>query len=74
MERHRVVQNFITREELTKVVNKKPTSLFATLGVILWALGAFVLIIPLVVFTLLTLFLFFPFWFLENKLKGEDNV
>ena len=43
MERHRVVQNFITKEELTKVVNKKPTS-------------------------------FFPFWFLENKLKGEDNV
>ena len=74
MERHRVVQNFITREELTKVVSKKPTSLSATLGVILWALGAFVLIIPLVVFTLLTLFLFFPFWFLENKLKGEDNV
>tara|TARA_A100001015_G_scaffold313461_1_gene420726 strand:- start:1715 stop:1924 length:210 start_codon:yes stop_codon:yes gene_type:complete len=69
-----VVQNFITREELSKVVNKKPTSLFATLGAIAWALGAFILIIPLVVFTLLMLFLFFPFWFLENKFKGEDNV
>jgi|MDSZ01.2.fsa_nt_gb hypothetical protein len=75
MGKNRVVQNFITKDELTKVVNdNKPTSFTATMGVLIWAIITPILILPFIVFTFIMIMLFYPFWFLENKLRGENNV
>ncbi len=66
------MKRIITKEELTKTLTKKPVQLFAGLGVLIWCLGAVILALPLVLYTLLIGIVFFPLWFIENKIKGED--
>ena len=66
-----MVQNFITREELTKVIYKKPTSLFAAMGALLWLFGVFIFLIPLIIYTFILLIIFSPFYYVETKMKGE---
>lgn len=66
-----MVQNFITREELTKVIYKKPASFFAAMGALLWVFGVFIFLIPLIIYTFILLIIFFPFYYVETKMKGE---
>tara|TARA_Y100000004_G_scaffold152071_1_gene175042 strand:- start:174 stop:377 length:204 start_codon:yes stop_codon:yes gene_type:complete len=66
-----VVQNFITREELTRVIHKKSTSFFAAMGALLWLFGVFLLFVPLIIYTFILLIIFFPFYYVETKMKGE---
>ena len=66
------MNKFITKEELTKTLTKKPMQLFAGLGVLIWLAGAVLLMLPLVLWTLAVAIVFYPWWFIENKIKGED--
>tara|TARA_Y100000992_G_C20909464_1_gene324784 strand:+ start:118 stop:318 length:201 start_codon:yes stop_codon:yes gene_type:complete len=63
---------YITKEELTKTLTRKPVQLFAGLGVLIWLTGAFLCMLPLVLWTLVIAIVFYPLWFVENKIRGED--
>ena len=71
MGENKVVQNFITKDELTKVIYKKPTSFFAAMGALLWLFGVFIFLIPLIIYTFILLIIFFPFYYVESRMKGE---
>ena len=68
------MNRFVTKEELTKTLNKKPAQLFAGLGILVWLAGAFVLMLPLVLWTLCLAIMFYPLWYIENKIRGEEKI
>ena len=66
---NKVVQNFITREELTRVIHKKSTS-FCCYGRTTLVVWCFLLFVPLIIYLLYST-IFFPFYYVETKMKGE---
>jgi len=66
------MKKLITKEELAKTLSAKPVHFFAGLGVLFWLTGAFILVLPLVLYTLMLAIVFFPLWFIENKIKGDN--